>query len=94
MEAANPSSLGRGYSCGVSSVGVIDFDDVRLDNKGVRVEEAYYGTSHSRNGVLCLLSCMTVRDTFTGCLQFPYPIVSKEMATKVKLSVESLLSSL
>ena len=30
-----------------------------MDEK-LSVKEAYYGTSHSRNGVLCQLSCMSI----------------------------------
>ena len=41
---------------------------------------AYYGTSHSRNGVLCQLSCQTLDGELFGCLQFPDPIISQSNA--------------
>lgn len=54
------------------------------------VEEAYFATSHARNGVLFQLSCMTVKDMvgdgsgtsgrLCGCLQFTDPITSAEEA--------------
>jgi hypothetical protein len=40
----------------------------------LRVESGYYGVSHGRNGVLCLLSTMTVNGRLSGCLQFTSPL--------------------
>ena len=91
LEARNPSSLGRGFTCGVSSVGVVSFTPAN----GLAVKEVYYGTSHGRNGVTCLLSCLTVnKDTFTGCLQFPAPIVDRSTAKRVRQTIEAILSNL
>ena len=150
MDARNTASMGRGFSCGVSNMGVVSLappdrrellkstpagstgtgmrhsshsrsssnspsSNSRLLNflggnlptsdsleasaqprkegrheteslemhHEVRCDEAYYATSHGRNGVLCLLSTMTVQGRLCGCLQFPSPIVSEEDADYV-----------
>lgn len=89
IEARNPASLGRGYTCGVSSMGVVNFRESVAAVKGV-----FYGTSHGRNGVLSLLSCMTVNGVFTGCLQFPSPLIDRERAEKFKNILEKILVEL
>ena len=95
MDAGNPETLGRGYTCGVSNVGVVDFL-VGDTNKGagerLAVEAVYYGTSHARNGVLLQLSCQTVKNRLCGCLQFPYPIVSEENAALVSDNLSEAVS--
>jgi hypothetical protein len=53
------------------------------------VSEAYYGTSHARNGVLCQLSCQTVNGELFGCLQFPEPVVTREKAELLRKKVEA-----
>lgn len=78
---AASATLGRGFSCGVSNVGVCDFPAyLPQSSEGVSVEGVYYGTSHARNGVLCQLSCETVKSTgsLCGCLQMTSPILSRE----------------
>lgn len=61
-DAKNEETLGRGFSCGVSNMGLAKFYTEANTNtqKVLSVKEAYYGTSHSRNGVLCQLSCMSI----------------------------------
>ena len=74
-DAKSSRSLGRGFSCGVSNMGLAKFPQVPRpqgssgdksnpgggDNSDLKVEQVYYGTSHARNGVLCQLSCMSVQ---------------------------------
>ena len=94
MAAANVNGLGREYSCGVSNCGVVTLPEFvnagnqigsgggrnrRLVPKGV-----YYGTSHSRNGVVCQLSCQTTNGALYGCLQYPFPVLSKYEASLCK----------
>ena len=102
------ANLGRGYSFGVSNVGIQSFSDaisppiqdIHTVGKGdqkvswdVEIEKAFYGTSHSRNGVLVQLSCMTVSDKFCGCLQFPYPIINKVTSATLALRLQSFLTN-
>ncbi len=49
------------------------------------VRNCFYGTSQSRNGVLCLLSCMTVNKggAMSVCMQYVSPLVSEEEAESV-----------
>ena len=89
IEARNRGSLGRGYTCGVSSVGLVNFSKAKVSVKGV-----FYGTSHGRNGVLSLLSCMTVNGVFTGCLQFPSPLIDRIRAEGVRSTLERILNNL
>ena len=45
------------------------------------VRNVFYGTSQGRNGVLSLLSCVTVNDgSLSACLQFVSPLVSDKEA--------------
>lgn len=73
MDARNPQTMGRGFSCGVSNMGRVDVRamintmnaaDAGIGSgssaKKINLKEMYYGTSHGRNGVLCQLSCMTL----------------------------------
>lgn len=100
QEAANPASLGRGFSCGVSNVGVVDIathalDDLAHDSKQtIQVREVYYGNSHARNGVLCLLSCATINGRFCACLQFTDPLVTRAEAQRFRYALKSLLLDL
>lgn len=90
---AHGASFGRGYSCGLSNMGKIDLGVSKED--GPSLERIYYGTSHGRNGVLMLLSCMTLRDGgFSGCLQFPGPLVDEEAADSSVQRILLLLRSL
>mmetsp|Transcript_6456 Transcript_6456/g.9005 ORF Transcript_6456/g.9005 Transcript_6456/m.9005 type:complete len:452 (-) Transcript_6456:108-1463(-) len=99
MDANSLTTLGRGFSCGVSNMGVAKFDG---NGKKVSVRHVYYGTSQARNGVLCLLSCMSVVNNgndgessissgLSGCLQFVSPLVSEEEADEVVTSLLCLL---
>jgi hypothetical protein len=84
-EARSPVTIGRGYSCGVSNVGIADLPKIPLgSSNNFRVVEAYYGTSHARNGVYCLLSSITIEDSLCGCLQFTSPLISVEDAKLFK----------
>eukprot|EP01039_Chlorochromonas_danica_P006369 gene6369-7022_t len=88
---AHGASFGRGYSCGLSNMGKVDLSIEKEGGRGggLSIEKIYYGTSHGRNGVLMLLSCMTLADGgFSGCLQFPGPLVGEEEADA---SVQRLL---
>ena len=85
LEAKNSASMGRGYSCGVSSMGVCDMgDDQRLK---LLPSQGYYATSHARNGVLVLLSCMTIDGSFCGCMQFTEPLVNKNEAEEINSKI-------
>jgi hypothetical protein len=85
LEAKNSASMGRGYSCGVSSMGVCDMgDDQRLK---LLPSQGYYATSHARNGVLILLSCMTIDGSFCGCLQFTDPLINRNEAEKINARI-------
>ena len=99
VEANSSTSLGRGFSCGVSNAGTASFRTTRIkpsvlpndsNNKlkddtdeEISIEEVYFGTSHGRNGVLSLLSCITVNEQLCGCLQFTSPLTSPEEADRL-----------
>jgi hypothetical protein len=96
IESKNPSTMGRGYSCGVSNVGLVSLpvsSNPSTSNE-LQIREGYYGTSHARNGVFCLLSSMTVGDTFCGCLQFTSPFISTEEAKEFKEKLTRMISNL
>lgn len=90
IEANNPSTLGRGYSCSVSNVGNVEFHE---SSSKLLVTGIYFGTSQSQSGVLAQLSCMTVNGTFCGCLQFPYPIITRDLAKTLTSNLETFLSN-
>lgn len=89
VEASSTTSLGRGFSCGVSNAGSASFPTARLagasadSDTPLSVEEVYFGTSHGRNGVLSLLSCLTVKEQLCGCLQFTSPLTSPQEADRL-----------
>ena len=85
LEAKNPKSMGRGYSCGVSSMGVCNMDDG--ETLKLAPSQGYYATSHARNGVLILLSCMTIDGSFCGCMQFTEPLVNKNEAEEINSKI-------
>lgn len=97
MDASSAGTLGRGFSCGLSNMGVASFPAATSQKERSSVEVAlegvYYGTSQGRNGVLSLLSCMTVgkegsdsvvaeKKSLSGCLQFVSPLISAEEADR------------
>jgi hypothetical protein len=133
IDANNKQSLGRGFTCGVSNMGVVSFDsndndhikhshqhqhdhghnqpppspnshpcdhdnNNNNDNKKnkaiVSIESGYYGTSHSRNGVLCQLSTMTINDQLYGCIQFTHPLVTDDVADYFISKLQYLLQNL
>jgi hypothetical protein len=114
VDACSPKTLGRGYTCGVSNMGVlrtarsVGRDSAHLEEskqvpregnvdreKGkVRVQEAYFATSHASNGVLFQLSCMTVDDALCGCLQFTSPITTEAEAETFLALLTGILNSL
>jgi hypothetical protein len=137
IDANNKQSLGRGFTCGVSNMGIVSFDsddnehikhnhqhqhqhdhghnqppstpnshlphhdDHDDDNNNnnnkqaiVSVESGYYGTSHSRNGVLCQLSTMTINDQLHGCIQFTHPLVTDDDADYFISKLQYLLQNL
>jgi hypothetical protein len=91
MDANDPNTLGRGFSCGVSNTGRCQIDAREGE---ISVSDIYFGTSHHRNGVLCQLSCMSVGDSFFGCLQYPEPIVSRSQGELFRVSLERTLSEI
>ena len=95
-ESKNPGTMGRGYSCGVSNVGLVSLPvpSSSSTSNDLQIREGYYGTSHARNGVFCLLSSMTVGDIFCGCLQFTSPFISVEEAKEFKLKLNRMISNL
>lgn len=104
-EARNPDTLGRGYTCGVSNVGLAKLPSpppASTSSTGwkkqsaavIRPVAAYYGTSHARNGVYCLLSSITVDGAFCGCLQFTNPLTTVEEAAAFKEGLLAMLRSI
>jgi hypothetical protein len=92
LESKNPGTMGRGFACGVSNVGLVNLPVPPTKEPGaLSIVEGYYGTSHSRNGVFCLLSSMTVGEKFCGCLQFTSPFIDGEDAMLFK---EALLKTI
>ncbi len=85
LEAKNPESMGRGYSCGVSSMGICSMDDRKTLK--LAPSQGYYATSHARNGVLILLSCMTIDGSFCGCIQFTDPLINKNEAEEINTKI-------
>jgi len=130
IDANNKQSLGRGFTCGVSNMGVVRFDsddndhikhshqhhhdhghnqpppshnfhprdhdnnNNNNDKAIVSIESGYYGTSHSRNGVLCQLSTMTINDQLYGCIQFTHPLVTDDDADYFISKLQYLLQNL
>mmetsp|Transcript_9580 Transcript_9580/g.15916 ORF Transcript_9580/g.15916 Transcript_9580/m.15916 type:complete len:197 (+) Transcript_9580:2268-2858(+) len=112
IDARSAASFGRGFSCGVSNMGVVDFPNsqkqqqqhqqqrqqVGVEDVGsaaaVSVKEAYYATSHGRNGVMYQLSCMTIDNALCGCLQFTSPLVTEEEADYVRDKVQFILQNI
>lgn len=92
MEAKNPKTLGRGYSCSVSNVGVLQFSSETDDS--LKVTEVYYGTSQAQSGVLAQLSCTTVNGRLNACIQFPRPIVSETEAENFTQRIRDYLANL
>jgi hypothetical protein len=102
LEANNPSSLGRGYTCGVSNVGLVKFPSLSEQTR-LKVTRSFYGTSHSRNGVFCQLSCSSILDkeqnkdnysTFCGCLQLTEPLISRNEAILLRGKLVKFLGKL
>ena len=100
MDAAS-DSLGRGYTCGVSNMGLVDFGGPnnltkQHQQQQPKVRQVFYATSHSRNGVLCQLSCMTTGGVgeFCGCLQFTAPIIPPEKGAQIAQILADLLVNL
>lgn len=56
------------------------------------VSGAYYGTSHSRNGVCSLLSSMTINSRLCACLQFTKPITTEEEADRYRDALIAIIS--
>ena len=96
VESKNPGTMGRGYSCGVSNMGLVSLPvpSSTSTSSDLQIREGYYGTSHARNGVFCLLSSMTVGDNFCGCLQFTSPFISIEEAKEFKEKLNRMISNL
>ena len=62
--------------------------------KRLKLVKAYYGTSHARNGVVCQLSCQTINSQLFGCLQFPFPILTRVDAIHCRQKVEEIVDSI
>ena len=107
-DARSSSTLGRGFSCGVSNMGLANFTSPKVssrDDAGTRepcvdlqAEQVYYATSHARNGVLCQLSCMSIdsggSSPFYGTLQFTEPLTSRDDAGVMRDRLVTLLTRL
>ncbi len=107
-DAKSSATLGRGFTCGVSNMGLANFSgscgaskdniDPERQRGDLHVEQVYYGTSHARNGVLCQLSCMSVQSDgsgpFCGTLQFTEPLISRADAKVMRDSLVALLERL
>lgn len=95
MDAKNTNTMGRGFSCGVSNMGIVKLNKAHNDDGDhLFVKAGYYGTSHSRNGVLCQLSCMTINNSFQGCLQFTHPLISYDEADIFTKRFERIIRSI
>jgi len=79
---AESGTLGRGFSCGVSNVGMCDFDFAHQGE--LQVDGVFYGTSHARNGVLCQLSVETVKasGSLCDCLQMTDPLTTRDVHSR------------
>lgn len=96
LDAKSRGSLGRGYSCGVSNMGLVSFAQ---SGDKIRVREAFYGTSHARNGVLCQLSCMTTgavegKEEFCGALQFTDPLITRDQGGEIRRALCDILTEI
>lgn len=106
---AASDSLGRGYSCGVSNVGLTKYPSsspsaTSTSSRSIVVDQVYYATSHARNGVLCQLSVESplakqkekedVKPKLCGCLQFPEPIVTQKQSQEVKKTLINILKNI
>lgn len=74
-EAENPSTLGRGYSCGISNAGVYGGKSKYGD---LTLRSIFYGVNTAGTGCLFQLSTVSVDGRL--CLNFkaPEPIVSRD----------------
>eukprot|EP01041_Mallomonas_annulata_P009435 gene9435-19597_t len=90
IDAASASTLGRGFSCGVSNVGLQSFQSCG----DLEVDKVFYGTSQARNGLLIQLSCITTDKGFSGCLQASEPLLERADLCQVKTDVETCLKQL
>lgn len=95
LDAKSQDSLGRGYSCGVSNMGLVSF---ALGEDKINVREAFYGTSHARNGVLCQLSCMTTgaqgKEELCGALQFTDPLITRDQGAEIRRALCDILTEI
>ena len=73
-------------------MGVVKFNTNNIES--IKIESGFYGTSHARNGVLCLLSSMTINSCFNGCLQFVGPLVNEDDADKVLQNILKVLKTI
>jgi hypothetical protein len=99
MDASNANTMGRGFSCGVSNMGIVKLNNANTtisnsNSNDIYVKAGYYGTSHSRNGVLCQLSCMTINNSLQGCLQFTHPLMSYDEADAFSTRFERIIRSI
>jgi len=79
VEAHNPNSLGRAYTCGLSNMGCYDASGVQADSR-VSVKGIHFATNHAPWGTLYQLSCGTVDGDLCMTFQFAEPLVDRAMA--------------
>ncbi len=102
---AASDTLGRGYSCGVSNVGLTKYASTSTasnSSRSIVVDKVYYATSHARNGVLCQLSvesplaeqCENEEPKLCGCLQFPEPLITQKQSQAVKNALLNILKNI
>ncbi len=109
QDARSEATLGRGFSCGVSNMGLARFNSgaaagaagaAGAEGSLLGVKRVHYGTSHARNGVLCQLSCMSVAAPgasgapFFGTLQFTRPLVGKQEAADMRARLKGLVEAM
>jgi hypothetical protein len=105
IDANHPKNLGRGYTCGVSNMGrfqpqlppsskMVSSVSSGITDISYQIDDIYYATSHSRNGNLLQLSCITNANNgqWYGCLQFPTPIVTEKEADIITTILTDLLT--
>ena len=68
--------------------------NVNKNSSHLRPKGVYYGTSHARNGVVCQLSCQTTNGALFGCLQYPFPILTKYEASLCRQRIVTFIDKI
>ena len=97
----DPLKMGRDSPCGVSNVGVIDFNTCLESGSGsasqpgrVSVKEAYFGSGGGRGGSYSFLSSQTVNGCLNNSLHFADPLTTRDEALLFKKCFVTILKEL